>query len=119
MSITSDGLTYWTGSTIDPPGAVIPSGAPVQADAPASSPQAPAPGASPAPALTEADIAANISASIVQVITDQAEGSGVQIRDGILTNAHVVADGRQVELATSDRRRAPARVSSVKETRSW
>ncbi len=109
-AITGDGLTYWTGTTIDPPGVVATVAAPAP---PAPAPQAAAPAPSPTPALTEADIAARVGPSIVQVITDTGEGSGVRIADGILTNAHVVADSRQVEVATSDRRRARATILRI------
>jgi len=64
-------------------------------------------------APTEADIMAEVGPSVVQVLTNTGAGSGVKIQAGILSNAHVVQDANQIEVATADGRRAPATVLRI------
>jgi S1-C subfamily serine protease len=86
--------------------------APTLAPTPPAPTLTPTPTATPTP-LTESDIAAAVGPSVVQVITDTSEGSGVRVEAGILTNAHVVSDAHKIEVATSDKRRSTARVLRI------
>ena len=60
--------------------------------------------------MSDADVAAVVGPSVVQVVTDLATGSGVQVQGGILTNAHVVSGASRIGVNTSDKRYATARV---------
>ena len=72
---------------------------------------APASTATPvAVVLSEVDVASRIAPAVVQVVTDQARGSGVQIAGGIITNEHVVGDADEVEVIAGDGRHARASV---------
>jgi S1-C subfamily serine protease len=125
-AFASGGLVFWTGTSIDPvaDAQVLDPTADAQPGGPASATQTspapaqtvpptivPSPQAPPPP--TEADIAARVGPSVVQVITESAEGSGVRISGGIITNAHVVKDARQIQIATNDRRTATATVVRI------
>jgi S1-C subfamily serine protease len=57
-----------------------------------------------------ADVFSRSAPAIVQVVVDRAEGSGVSVRGGILTNAHVVDGAGRITLYTSDSRTAEAHV---------
>jgi S1-C subfamily serine protease len=58
------------------------------------------------------DIVERVQPSVVSVLTDTGEGSGVVFRaDGVIvTNNHVVSDARTIEVALADGQRAPARL---------
>jgi S1-C subfamily serine protease len=117
--LTTDGLVYWTGNTTDPPGSPLassPAGsaAPDQSQPAITSAGPVSPGAaSSSPPPTAADLAARTGPSVVQVITDLGEGSGVRLAAGVITNAHVVQDASRIEIATNDGRRGPATVLRV------
>lgn len=75
----------------------------------------PVPSSTPAPTvLSIADAAGLVSPSVVQVIAAQGTrtmmATGVRVRAGLLTNAHVVRDAASVEIVGSDGKRAPATV---------
>jgi serine protease DegQ len=83
---------------------------------------APAPVTAPAPAASAQAAAGNIPAvvrkvepSVVTISHDQGTGSGViWSEDGVVvTNAHVVGEARQVEVAFFDGRRAEGRVRAT------
>jgi S1-C subfamily serine protease len=61
------------------------------------------------------DVAARLQPSVVKVITDSGNGSGVvYTADGlILTNAHVVRDSATLEIAFADGRRAKGTLKAV------
>jgi hypothetical protein len=67
--------------------------------------------ATPTPAaMSDADVAARVSPSVVQVSSKAGTGSAVKISQGFLTNHHVVSGEQQVELIRSDGIRQPATV---------
>ena len=74
--LTADGLVTWSGSSIDPPGAVPPPAAQ------SAQPDVAPPLATTPIALSEADIAAHLAPSVVQVLTADGAGSGVCGRGG-------------------------------------
>jgi S1-C subfamily serine protease len=82
--------------------------APVTAPAPAASAQAAAAGNIPA-------VVRKVEPSVVTISHDQGTGSGViWSEDGVVvTNAHVVGEARQVEVAFFDGRRAEGRVRAT------
>lgn len=59
-----------------------------------------------------ADLAARAAPSVVQVISEDGEGSGVIIAPSglIVTNKHVVGDSTRLTIVTADNRRVPATV---------
>jgi hypothetical protein len=73
-----------------------------------------------APALSEAEIAAGVAPSVVQVLTEdeskhggepeEGRASGVKIAEGIITNDHVVGDAESVQVVAPDGRRSTATV---------
>ncbi len=76
---------------------------------------APTPTTTPVSVSTDADLAdlvARTAPSVVQVITDAGEGSGVIIAPSglIATNKHVVGDSARATIVTADNRRVPATV---------
>jgi S1-C subfamily serine protease len=71
------------------------------------------PNGSAASLMSDADIAASVGPSVVQVVTDSATGSGVKVQAGILTNAHVVSDASHIDVVTSDKHRAAAQVLRI------
>lgn len=116
------GFVYWTGNSIDPlADAQVLDLNPATEPVPAMAQPVPAPTVMPTPALpvqapsplTVADVAARVAPSVVQVITESGEGSGVRITAGIITNAHVVKDALQIKVATDDRRIATAKVLRI------
>jgi S1-C subfamily serine protease len=67
--------------------------------------------ATPAPVpLASAAIVSASDPSVVQVLGDAVEGSGVVVSAGILTNAHVVQDSHRIQIATTDQRKADATI---------
>ncbi len=56
------------------------------------------------------EVVRKVEPSVVAVLTDAGEGSGVIWRDKIITNRHVVADARRIEVAFADGKRSGARV---------
>lgn len=82
-----------------------------QTPVPTSTPTA-APTSTPASA-TPNDVAARSSPSVVEVLTEAGQGSGVAVHDGILTAAHVVQDAVQIKVVTGDHRQAPASVVRI------
>jgi S1-C subfamily serine protease len=63
--------------------------------------------------MSDADIAAAVGPSVVQVVKDSAAGSGVNVEAGILTNAHVVTNASHIDVVTSDKHRAAAQVLRI------
>jgi hypothetical protein len=61
-------------------------------------------------ALSEADAAARVAPSVVQVVTSNTSGSGVQIASGIITNEHVIHGADRVEIISSQGVRVDALV---------
>ncbi|MBM2810755.1 MAG: degQ [Chloroflexi bacterium] len=60
---------------------------------------------------SEAEVAARVAPSVVQVLADSGmAGSGVRVEQGILTSEHVVAEADRIAIVTKDGRRAEARV---------
>ncbi len=110
-ALVDGSLVAWTGASVDPPGAE-PSVASAPSPTAAASPAAtPAPVATPSPtAASSADVVNRVAPSVVQVLGDQIEGSGVVVDGGVLTNAHVVEDARHIQIATSDQRKADATI---------
>ena len=82
------------------------------------------PGAAPAPAtsataarprearpsMSEPDVTANVSPSIVRVISARGRGSGVALAEGIITNEHVVRGSQEVQIERGDGTRQRATV---------
>jgi S1-C subfamily serine protease len=63
------------------------------------------------PARSEADIAAAVSPSVVRVITDKGQGSGVKIDRGVLTVEHVIAGSSRIEIVAPNGARSSAVIS--------
>jgi hypothetical protein len=63
----------------------------------------------PAP-LSEADVAAMVSPSVVRIVSTEGTGSGVRIKEGVITNQHVVGADLQVQIQRSDGVRQTARL---------
>ena len=85
------------------------------ADEPAAVTSAPAPGPGAAVqgvASTIPDIVAKVQPSVVAILADQGQGSGVVWNaDGVVvTNNHVVAGARRIEVAFADGQRVSARL---------
>jgi len=76
--------------------------------APDAPPTVPLPGA-PA-GLSEREVAAKVIPSIVQIRLGDFGGSGVKVAQGVLTAAHLVSRGTQIEVISSSGQRAPATV---------
>jgi len=76
---------------------------------PSSTPTPNTPSVTPV-ARSEADVAALVSPSVVQVVSATGEASGVKIAQGVLTNEHVVAEENGLEVVRSDGTRRPANV---------
>lgn len=97
-----------TGAAQAPPGptaTAVPPGSPGATPSPAATP-------TPVPAaLSEADVAARVGPSVVQIVTERGGGSGVKIQQGVVTSAHVVGSLDRVEVVRSDGVRSPAVVS--------
>jgi len=112
-AITLEGLVYWTGLSADPPGIF------------SSPPAAPTPGPPSAPALSvptpelsEAEVASLVAASTVQLVNDDgSSGSGVQLAEGILTNAHVVKGHPQVRVLALDGKTAIGTITRLDDVR--
>lgn len=58
--------------------------------------------ATPAASLSEADIAALLAPSVVQVLAGDKTGSGVAIGRGFITDQHVIDGADQIQIATAD-----------------
>lgn len=83
-----------------------------------SSPSKTTPGQAPAaaaPSNAIPDLVARIEPSVVTIVTDKGLGSGVVYKsDGtIVTNAHVVGQATDVQVAFADGARVPGRVSAT------
>ncbi len=52
--------------------------------------------------LTEADVAAKVAPSVVQIVTADGTGSGVRIADGVLTDEHVIHGADRVQVVSAD-----------------
>ena len=61
------------------------------------------------------DLVATVEPSVVAILTDSGQGSGViWAGDGVVvTNNHVVAGARQVQVAFADGRRSPAQLAGT------
>jgi S1-C subfamily serine protease len=66
-----------------------------------------------APNASIADVYAAVAPSVVQVVAGDVEGSGFSVNGGILTNAHVVQDKKDVQIFTSDSRKGNAHVVKI------
>jgi S1-C subfamily serine protease len=67
--------------------------------------------------LSEAEIAAQVVPSVVQVMTEQSMGSGVIVREGVLTNAHVVGQEDHATVIMDNGRRLSAVVTALDSSR--
>ena len=74
-----------------------------------ANPSTPPPSATPA-VLTEADVFALVSPSVVRILTTSGWASGVKIAQGVLTNLHVVAGEDHIDVVRGDDVRREARV---------
>lgn len=63
--------------------------------------------------VSAADVAARAAQSVVTIETEAGQGSGVALKDGILTAAHVVLDAISIQVITADQRQAPARIGRM------
>jgi S1-C subfamily serine protease len=61
--------------------------------------------------ISVADVAQRIARSVVLIQNGDVSGSGVRIERGILTNAHIVGDARQVRIVAQDGRDAVGSVA--------
>lgn len=112
--LTTDGLAYWIGTSIDPPGVASP---PAQPEEPTPAAIV-APTSTPVAELSEADVAALAARSVVQILNDDgSSGSGVRIPEGVLTNAHVVKGHPQVRVFAPDGKSANGTVTRLDEVR--